>query len=51
MWRDVDVVVNAAATTNFDESYDVALNLNTFGAKNVLNFAQKCVNNRSNICV
>ncbi|KAJ0806407.1 putative oxidoreductase [Helianthus annuus] len=44
MWRDVDVVVNAAATTNFDESYDVALNLNTFGAKNVLNFAQKCVN-------
>ncbi|KAK1435078.1 hypothetical protein QVD17_00838 [Tagetes erecta] len=44
MWRDVDVVVNAAATTNFDERYDVALNLNTFGAKNVLNFAQKCVN-------
>ncbi|KAK9072665.1 hypothetical protein SSX86_009100 [Deinandra increscens subsp. villosa] len=44
MWRHVDVVVNAAATTNFDESYDVALNLNTFGAKNVLIFAQKCVN-------
>ncbi|KAI7731419.1 hypothetical protein M8C21_007789 [Ambrosia artemisiifolia] len=44
MWREVDVVVNAAATTNFDESYDVALNLNTFGAKNVLNFAKKCVN-------
>ncbi|KAK1435079.1 hypothetical protein QVD17_00839 [Tagetes erecta] len=44
MWRDVDVVVNAAATTNFDERYDVALTLNTFGAKNVLNFAQKCVN-------
>ncbi|KAK1435080.1 hypothetical protein QVD17_00840 [Tagetes erecta] len=44
MWRDIDVVVNAAATTNFDERYDVALNLNTFGVKNVLNFAQKCVN-------
>lgn len=44
MWRHVDVVVNAAATTNFDERYDVALNLNTFGAKNVLNFAKKCVN-------
>ncbi|KAI3688115.1 hypothetical protein L1987_81823 [Smallanthus sonchifolius] len=44
MWKDVDVVVNAAATTNFDERYDLALNLNTFGAKNVLNFAKKCVN-------
>ncbi|XP_076893981.1 alcohol-forming fatty acyl-CoA reductase-like [Bidens hawaiensis] len=44
MWRDVDIVVNAAATTNFDESYDLALNINTFGAKNVLKFAQKCVN-------
>ncbi|XP_071698826.1 alcohol-forming fatty acyl-CoA reductase-like [Rutidosis leptorrhynchoides] len=44
MWRDVDVVVNIAATTNFDERYDVALTLNAFGAKNVLNFANKCVN-------
>ncbi|XP_024984401.1 alcohol-forming fatty acyl-CoA reductase [Cynara cardunculus var. scolymus] len=43
MWRNVDVVVNVAATTNFDERYDVALALNTFGAKNVLNFAAKCV--------
>ncbi|KAI3748187.1 hypothetical protein L6452_11109 [Arctium lappa] len=43
MWRNVDVVVNVAATTNFDERYDVALALNTFGAKNVLNFAVKCV--------
>ncbi|KAI3793823.1 hypothetical protein L1987_36446 [Smallanthus sonchifolius] len=44
MWADVDVVVNVAATTNFDERYDIALALNTFGAKNVLNFADKCVN-------
>ncbi|KAF5772761.1 putative oxidoreductase [Helianthus annuus] len=44
MWKDVDVVVNAAATTNFDERYDLALNLNTFGAINVVNFAKKCVN-------
>ncbi|KAL8193623.1 hypothetical protein R6Q57_026758 [Mikania cordata] len=43
MWEDVDVVVNVAATTNFDERYDVALALNTFGAKNVLYFATKCV--------
>nr|GFB52375.1 jojoba acyl CoA reductase-related male sterility protein [Tanacetum cinerariifolium] len=42
MWRNVDVVVNVAATTNFDERYDIALALNTFGAKNVFNFASKC---------
>nr|GFD11237.1 alcohol-forming fatty acyl-CoA reductase-like [Tanacetum cinerariifolium] len=44
MWRDIDVVVNIAATTNFDERYDVALALNTYGAKYVMNFAKKCVN-------
>ncbi|CAH1452440.1 unnamed protein product [Lactuca virosa] len=44
MWRDIDVVVNVAASTNFDERYDVALPLNTFGARYVMNFAKKCVN-------
>ncbi|KAE9461346.1 hypothetical protein C3L33_06748, partial [Rhododendron williamsianum] len=44
MWKEVDIVVNLAATTNFDERYDVALHLNTFGAMNVLNFAKKCAN-------
>ncbi|RYR55046.1 hypothetical protein Ahy_A06g030297 [Arachis hypogaea] len=29
----VDVIVNLAATTNFDERYDIALDLNVFGAK------------------
>ncbi|KAI7756639.1 hypothetical protein M8C21_021390, partial [Ambrosia artemisiifolia] len=43
MWGNIDVVVNVAATTNFDERYDIALALNTFGAKNVLNFASQCV--------
>ncbi|KAF5770101.1 putative alcohol-forming fatty acyl-CoA reductase [Helianthus annuus] len=43
MWGNIDVVVNVAATTNFDERYDIALALNTFGAINVLNFASKCV--------
>ncbi|XWS28591.1 hypothetical protein CRYUN_Cryun25bG0083500 [Craigia yunnanensis] len=43
MWKEVDVVVNLAATTNFDERYDVALGLNTLGAKYVANFAKKCV--------
>ncbi|XP_059625287.1 alcohol-forming fatty acyl-CoA reductase-like [Cornus florida] len=43
MWREVDVVVNLAATTNFDERYDVALGINTMGAKHVMDFAKKCV--------
>ncbi|OMO70207.1 Male sterility, NAD-binding protein [Corchorus capsularis] len=42
MWREMDVVVNLAATTNFDERYDVALGLNTLGAKYVVSFAKKC---------
>ncbi|KAG5566558.1 hypothetical protein RHGRI_002197 [Rhododendron griersonianum] len=44
MWREVDVVVNLAATTNFDERYDVSFQLNTMGAKNVLIFSKKCAN-------
>ncbi|XP_010535677.1 PREDICTED: fatty acyl-CoA reductase 1-like [Tarenaya hassleriana] len=44
MRKDIDVVVNVAATTNFDERYDVGLGINTFGALNVLNFAKSCVN-------
>ncbi|XP_074268159.1 alcohol-forming fatty acyl-CoA reductase-like [Silene latifolia] len=39
---DIDVIVNLAANTNFDERYDVSLSLNTFGAKHVLDFAKKC---------
>ncbi|KAL3828555.1 hypothetical protein ACJIZ3_017357 [Penstemon smallii] len=42
MWKEVDVVVNLAATTNFDERYDYSLKLNTMGAMHVLNFAKKC---------
>ncbi|KAL8151153.1 hypothetical protein V2J09_020961 [Rumex salicifolius] len=40
----LDVIINLAATTNFDERYDVSLNLNTLGAKNVVDFAKKCTN-------
>ncbi|KAA8544229.1 hypothetical protein F0562_022241 [Nyssa sinensis] len=43
MWREVDIVVNLAATTNFDERYDVSIAINTMGAKHVLNFAKKCL--------
>ncbi|OAE19280.1 hypothetical protein AXG93_909s1100 [Marchantia polymorpha subsp. ruderalis] len=38
----IDVIVNSAATTKFDERYDLALELNTFGPYNVLEFAKKC---------
>ncbi|CAM8967183.1 unnamed protein product [Rhodiola kirilowii] len=44
MWNEVDVVVNLAATVNFDERYDIALAINTMGPKHILNFAKKCVN-------
>ncbi|TKY67085.1 Fatty acyl-CoA reductase 3 [Spatholobus suberectus] len=37
-----DVIINLAATTNFDERYDISLGLNTFGVKYVINFAKKC---------
>ncbi|XP_056690089.1 fatty acyl-CoA reductase 3-like [Spinacia oleracea] len=42
MHKDIDVVINVAATTKFDERYDVALGVNTLGAKNVVNFAKNC---------
>lgn len=42
MWKEVDVVVNLAATTKFDERYDVSLGINTMGAKHVLNFSKQC---------
>ncbi|KAI3908545.1 hypothetical protein MKX01_009347 [Papaver californicum] len=44
MHREVDIVANFAAATNFDERYDVALDVNTMGAKYVLDFAEKCEN-------
>ncbi|KAL9247303.1 hypothetical protein vseg_020747 [Gypsophila vaccaria] len=42
LWSHIDVIVNLAANTNFDERYDVSLYLNTYGAKHVLDFAKKC---------
>ncbi|KAI3996289.1 hypothetical protein MKX01_026757 [Papaver californicum] len=43
LFKEVDIVANSAATTKFSERYDVALEVNTNGAKNVLEFAKKCV--------
>ncbi|KAK6144218.1 hypothetical protein DH2020_021038 [Rehmannia glutinosa] len=42
IWRETDFIINSAATTRFDERYDIALDINVFGAMNVLNFAKKC---------
>ncbi|KAL0437022.1 UNVERIFIED_CONTAM: Alcohol-forming fatty acyl-CoA reductase [Sesamum radiatum] len=42
MWKEVDVVVNLAANTNFDERYDVSLAINMLGARHVLNFSKRC---------
>ncbi|XP_043697197.1 fatty acyl-CoA reductase 3-like [Telopea speciosissima] len=43
MWKEIDIIVNLAATTNFDERYDVSLGVNAMGAKYVLSFAKRCV--------
>ncbi|CAL9130176.1 unnamed protein product [Musa textilis] len=43
LWKEVQVVLNVAATTNFDERYDVALGVNVLGAKHILEFAKRCV--------
>ncbi|KAF5744862.1 fatty acyl-CoA reductase 3-like [Tripterygium wilfordii] len=43
MWREIDFIISSAATTRFIERYDVALETNTFGAVNVINFATRCV--------
>ncbi|XP_074353002.1 fatty acyl-CoA reductase 2, chloroplastic-like [Apium graveolens] len=40
--REVDVIINSAATTAFDERFDLALDLNTRGAAGIVNFAKKC---------
>lgn len=44
MWNEVDVVVNLAANTKFDERYDVLLGINTMGAMHSMNFSKKCAN-------
>ncbi|KAK6926605.1 Fatty acyl-coenzyme A reductase, NAD-binding domain [Dillenia turbinata] len=44
MCAEIDIVINSAATTSFDERYDVALGINTLGAKHVMDFAKKCAN-------
>ncbi|KAF3972478.1 hypothetical protein CMV_004027 [Castanea mollissima] len=40
--KNVDVIINVAANTTFDERYDVALNTNTRGPSRLLGFAKRC---------
>ncbi|TKY53227.1 Fatty acyl-CoA reductase 2 [Spatholobus suberectus] len=39
---EVDVIVNSAANTTFDERYDTAININTVGPCRLMNIAKKC---------
>uniref|UniRef100_A0A0E0KEL4 Fatty acyl-CoA reductase n=1 Tax=Oryza punctata TaxID=4537 RepID=A0A0E0KEL4_ORYPU len=39
--EEVDVIVNSAANTTFDERYDVALDINTVGPFRIMSFAQR----------
>ncbi|KAF6150201.1 hypothetical protein GIB67_023156 [Kingdonia uniflora] len=40
--NEVDVIVNSAANTTFDERYDVALDINTRGPCRLMSFAKRC---------
>ncbi|CAI0402457.1 unnamed protein product [Linum tenue] len=41
---DVDIIVNSAANTTFDERYDIAIDINTRGPSNLMSFAKSCQN-------
>ncbi|CAN6555233.1 unnamed protein product [Malus baccata var. baccata] len=43
MFNEIQIILNSAATTKFDERYDIALDVNTFGVLHVLSFAKKCL--------
>ncbi|XP_059428405.1 fatty acyl-CoA reductase 2, chloroplastic [Corylus avellana] len=40
--KEVDLIVNSAANTTFDERYDVAIDINTRGPCHLMGFAKKC---------
>ncbi|CAN4096693.1 unnamed protein product [Withania somnifera] len=44
MAKEVDIIVNSAANTTFDERYDIALDINTGGPSRLMNFAKQCHN-------
>ncbi|XP_066326790.1 fatty acyl-CoA reductase 1-like [Miscanthus floridulus] len=42
--KEMDVIVNIAATTNFYQRYDDSLNVNVMGVKHLYQFAKQCAN-------
>ncbi|KAG2580683.1 fatty acyl-CoA reductase 1-like [Panicum virgatum] len=42
--KEIDVIVNIAATTNFYGRYDVSLDVNVMGVKHLCHFAKQCAN-------
>ena len=40
--EEIEVIINSAAVVVFDERLDLSLNLNTLGARRMLNFARDC---------
>ncbi|KAL6660295.1 hypothetical protein ACP70R_002417 [Stipagrostis hirtigluma subsp. patula] len=40
--KEIDIIINGAATTNFYERYDVAFDANVLGAKHICEFAKRC---------
>ncbi|KAL6593033.1 hypothetical protein ACP70R_049119 [Stipagrostis hirtigluma subsp. patula] len=44
MTQELNIIVNGAATTNFYERYDVALDVNVMGVKHMSQLAKKCPN-------
>ncbi|XP_021821744.1 fatty acyl-CoA reductase 3-like [Prunus avium] len=42
MCNEIQIIFNSAATTEFDERYDISLGVNTFGVLHILSFAKKC---------
>ncbi|KAK6117507.1 hypothetical protein DH2020_048727 [Rehmannia glutinosa] len=43
MIKEVDVIINSAANTTFDERYDTALDINTGGPTRLMSFAKQCL--------
>ncbi|XP_020081241.1 probable fatty acyl-CoA reductase 4 isoform X1 [Ananas comosus] len=42
LWSEINVIVHVAANIDFNERYDTALGINTFGVKHISAFAMRC---------
>ncbi|XP_021716635.1 fatty acyl-CoA reductase 3-like [Chenopodium quinoa] len=42
IYKEIDVIIHSAAVTKFQERYNLSLEINTLGAKNVLQYAKTC---------